>query len=118
MLLREIEKERFSISFLLLENCAKYCLAAEPEPKPEKEPEPKLFQSWNRTRNKSLWLHNTENKPKTNSYSSVCSPCPLTPPSAPKLMVTLNSRLLAVRPNQVLFDSSRKVSAILKIFNG
>ena len=27
MLLREIEKERFSINFLLLQNCAKYCLA-------------------------------------------------------------------------------------------
>jgi len=39
----DIEKERFC--FLLLENCAKYCL--------DPEPEPKLFQSRNRNRNKS-----------------------------------------------------------------
>ncbi len=52
----EIEKARFYTNFLLLENCARYCLDPEPEP------EPKLFQSRNRNRNKSLRFHNIATK--------------------------------------------------------
>jgi len=43
-----IEKARFC-TFVLLKNCARYCL--EPEPAPEQEP--KIFQCWNRNKNRN-----------------------------------------------------------------
>ncbi len=45
----DIDKARF-----LLKNHVKYCLD------PETEQKPKLFQSWNRNHNKSLWSSTTQ----------------------------------------------------------
>jgi hypothetical protein len=54
MQLLTLKRQDFVHIFCCLVNCSKYCL--------DPELEPKLFQRWNRNRNKSLRFHSTDRK--------------------------------------------------------